>query len=128
MQKIISSDIVVAYSHCPRKAFLLMSGEQGVDVEYVKILKQKRFLQKSKYIKEIKSTRSDIQIDKSSNLKKYGDILVNVNRKSEYFEAGCDILTRTYKVSSLKKANYEPTIFIGTHNVGKEHKLELAFV
>jgi len=119
---------VVAYSHCPRKAFLLMSGEQGTDVEYVKILKQKRFLQKSKYLKEIQPTESDIQIDKPNNLKKYGDTLVNVNIKSEYFEAGCDILTRTYKVSSLTKANYEPIIFIGAHNVGKEHKLELAFV
>ncbi len=128
MQKIISSDIVVAYSHCPRKAFLLMSGEQGVDVEYVKILKQKRFLQKSRYIKEIKPTGSDIQIDKLNNTKKYGDTLVSVSLKSEYFEAGCDILTRAYKVSSIIKADYEPTIFIGSHNVGKEHKLELAFV
>ena len=128
MQKIISSEIVVAYSNCPRKAFLLMAGEQGVDVEYVKILKQKRFLQKSKYIKEINPTGSDIQIDKSNNLIKYGDTLVNVNLRSEHFGVSCDILTRTYKVSSLKKADYEPTIFIGTHNVGKEHKLELAFV
>src|SRR3972149_1376632 len=128
MQKIISSEIVVAYSNCPRKAFLLMSGEQGVDIEYVKILKQKRFLQKSKYIKEIKSTGSDIQIDKSNNLKKYGDTLVNVNLKSEYFEASCDILKQACKVPSVKRADYEPTIFIGSHNVGKEHKLELAFV
>ncbi len=128
MQKIISSDIVVAYSHCPRKAFLLMSGEQGVDVEYVKILKQKRFLRKSKYIKEIKSTGSDVQINKSYSLKKYGDALVNVNLKSEYFEAGCDILERVDKVPSSKKAGYEPTIFIGTRSISKEHKLELAFV
>ena len=70
MQKIISSDIVVAYSHCPRKAFLLMSGEQGVDVEYAKILKQKRFLQKSKYIKEMEPAGSDIQIDNLNNAKK----------------------------------------------------------
>jgi len=128
MQKIISSEIVVAYSNCPRKAFLLMSGEQGVDVEYVKILKQKRFLQKSKYAKDIKPTGSDIQIDKSNNLKKYGDTLVNVNLKSEYFEASCDILKQACKVPSVKRADYEPTIFIGSHNVGKEHKLELAFV
>lgn len=119
---------MVAYSHCPRKAFLLMSGEQGVDVEYVNILKQKGFLQKRKYIKEIKSTGSDIQIDKPNYLKKYGDTLLNVNLKSGCFEVSCDILRQTYKVSSLKKADYEPTIFIGTHSIGKEHKLELAFV
>jgi len=127
MQKLISSEIVVAYSHCPRKAFLLMSGEQGVDVEYVNILKQKRFLQKSKYIKEIKSTGFDIQIDKLNNPKKYGDTLVNVNLKSEYLEANCDILERVDKVISSKKTGYEPTLFIGTRNINKEHKLELAF-
>jgi len=103
MQKIISSDIVIAYSQCPRKAFLLISGEQSVEVEYVKILKQKEFLQKSKYIKDIEPTASDIQIDKSNNLKKYGDALVNVNLKSEYLEAKCDVLSRNYKVSSVKK-------------------------
>jgi hypothetical protein len=42
MQKVISSDIVVAYSHCPRKAFLLMSGEQGVDFEADKIFAKKQ--------------------------------------------------------------------------------------
>jgi len=76
----------------------------------------------------VEPTASDIQIDKSNNLKKYGDALVNVNLKSEYLEAKCDVLSRNYKVSSVKKAVYEPTIFIGIHNVTKEHKLELAFV
>jgi predicted RecB family nuclease len=91
-------------------------------------LKQTRFLQKSKYIREIKPTGSDIQIGKKNDFKKYGDILVNINLKSEHFETRCDILTRDNKVTSLKKTSCQPTIFIGTHNIGKEHKFELAFV
>ncbi len=48
--------------------------------------------------------------------------------KSEHFEARCDILIRDSKTTSPKNINYEPTVFIGTHNIGKEHKIELAFV
>jgi len=128
MQKIISSEIVVAYSHCPRKAFLLASGEQGVDVEYANILTQQKNFQKDKRMESISPTEFAIQIDKVNNLKKHRDILANVNLRSEYFEANCDILARVDKVSPSKKVGYEPTIFIGTHNVGQEHKLELAFV
>ena len=127
MQKIISSEIVIAYSHCPRKAFLLASGEQGVDVEYVNILTQQKNFQKDKRIESINPTEFAIQIDKSNNLKKYGDILANVNLRSEYFEANCDILERVDKMTSSRKAGYEPTIFIGTRSIKKEHKHELAF-
>jgi hypothetical protein len=116
MQKIISSEIVVAYSHCPRKAFLLASGEQGVDVEYANILTQQKNFQKDKRMESISPTEFAIQIDKANNLKKHRDILANVNLRSEYFEANCDILARVDKVSPLKKVGYEPTIFIGTHN------------
>ena len=119
---------MVAYSHCPRKAFLLASGKQGVDVEYVNILTQQKNLQKDKRIESISPTEFAIQIDKANNLKKYGDILANINLRSEYFEANCDILARVNKVSPSKRADYEPTIFIGTRSISKEHKLELALV
>jgi predicted RecB family nuclease len=128
MKKIISSDIVVAYFHCPRKAFLLMSGEQGAEVEYISILNEQRNLQKTRYINDIKPTTASIQISKPNDLRKGGNILENVKLKSEHFEARCDILIRDSKTTSPKNTNYEPTVFIGTHNIGKEHKIELAFV
>jgi len=127
MQKIISSEIVVAYSHCPRKAFLLASGEQGVDVEYVNILTQQKNLQKDKCTEGINQSELVVQINKLNSLKKYGDTLVNVNLKSEFLEANCDILERVDKMTSSRKASYEPTVFIGTRSIKKEHKHELAF-
>jgi predicted RecB family nuclease len=128
MPKIISSDIVVAYSQCLRKAFLLLIGEQGVTVEYVDILNQQKSLPQNKHIESANLSGSAIQIDEASDLKWHGNTLLNANLKSGYFEAGCDILTQVDKASSSQKAGYEPTIFIGTHGVNKEHRLELAFV
>lgn len=123
----ISSEDVVAYLHCPRKAFLLMSEEQGIAVEFANILTQRKNLQKDKCIENINPSELDVQINKSNSRKKHGDILVNVNLKSEYLEANCDILERVDKVTSSKKIGYEPTIFIGTRSINKEHKHELAF-
>lgn len=104
-----------------------MTGEQSSDVEYVNILNQKRVFPKSRYINDIKPNGGDIQVKKLSDFKKYGNVLVNVGLKSEIFEARCDILARDSKVTSPRKTNYEPITFIGVHNVGKEHKIELAF-
>ena len=41
--KIITSEIVAAYSQCPRKAYLLLvTSNQGIPNEYVQILQKKR--------------------------------------------------------------------------------------
>ena len=43
MEPIITTDIVVAYSQCPRKAYLLLfSPDKGEPHEYVQILEQQR--------------------------------------------------------------------------------------
>jgi len=122
MEKIISTDIVIAYFHCPRKAFLLTSGEQGAEVEYISILNEQMDSQKARYINGIKPTKANVQISKPNDLRNGGSILENVTLKSENLEARCNILIRDSKAISQKKTNYEPTVFIGTHNIGKEHK------
>jgi hypothetical protein len=41
MQPTITSEVVVAYAQCPRKAYLLLfNPEQGVPHEYVRILER----------------------------------------------------------------------------------------
>ena len=42
MQPTITSDVVVAYTQCPRKAYLLLfSTDKGAPHEYVQILEEK---------------------------------------------------------------------------------------
>ena len=104
-----------------------MSEEKGTDIEFVNILTERKNLQKDKCIASINPSKLDIQINKSNSRKSYGDILVNINLKSEYLDANCDILERVDKVTPPKKISYEPTIFIGTRSINNEHKHELAF-
>jgi hypothetical protein len=43
MPPVITSEVVVAYAQCPRKAYLLLfSPDKGEPQEYVELLKQQR--------------------------------------------------------------------------------------
>ena len=51
MEPTITTDIVVAYSQCPRKAYLLLfSPDKGEPHEYVQILEQQRCENQERYI------------------------------------------------------------------------------
>ena len=51
MSKTITAEILVAYSQCPRKAFLLACTETpGTAHEYIKILEQQRQNNQHKYL------------------------------------------------------------------------------
>ena len=129
MEPVITSDIVVAYSQCPRKAYHLMfSPDQGEPHEYVKILEQERRENQERYIDRLKQKHTDIQPYDAQNLRKGSEILVNARLQADGFEAECDVLTRVEGKSALGKYSYEPTICVGTHTISKEQKLEVAFV
>ena len=50
MHTTITSEIVVAYSQCPRKAFLLLcTDEQGLPHEYMRMLEQQKILNQLNY-------------------------------------------------------------------------------
>jgi predicted RecB family nuclease len=129
MEPIITSEIVVAYSQCPRKAYLLMfSPDQGDPHEYIKILEQERREHQRRYIDRLKQKSDDVQPYTADNLRKGHDVLVNANLRAEGFEASCTVLTKVEGKSAFGKYNYEPTICVGTHTISKEQKLEVAFV
>src|SRR6266568_7711942 len=61
MEPIITPDIVVAYSQCPRKAYLLLfSPDKGEPHEYVQILEQQRCENQEKYIDHLQQTHADV--------------------------------------------------------------------
>ena len=56
MEPAITTDIVVAYSQCPRKAYLLLfSPDKGEPREYVQILEQQRCENQERYIAHLRS-------------------------------------------------------------------------
>lgn len=55
MQKAITLEVVVAYVHCPRKAFLLLcTEEQGTPHEYPRILAQQQRTNQNSYVNGLK--------------------------------------------------------------------------
>src|SRR5437867_2846555 len=129
MQPTITADIVVAYSQCPRKAYLLLfSPDKGEPHEYAQLLEQQRCENQERYIDHLQQTHADVQPYSVENLRQGNKILINAHLQVDGFAADCGVLTRVEGTSTFGKYSYEPAIFVGTHSISKEQQLELSFV
>src|SRR5882724_6653952 len=129
MELIITSDVVVAYSQCPRKAYLLLfSPDKGESHEYTQILEQQRQANQERYLNRLQQTHADVQPYSVEHLRKGSKVLINAHLQVDGFAADCGILTRVEGTSTFGTHSYEPSIFVGTHSISKEQELELSFV
>ena len=129
MEPTITSEIVVAYSQCPRKAYLLLfSPDKGEPHEYVQILEQQRREHQERYIDHLQQTHADVQPYSLENLRKGSKVLSNAHLQVDGLAADCGVLTRVEGTSTFGKHSYDPSIFVGTHSVSKDQQLELSFV
>ena len=104
MEPIITTDIVVAYSQCPRKAYLLLfSPDKGEPHEYVQILEQQRCVNKERYVDRLKQTHADVQPYSLEHLRKGSELLINVHLQVEGYEADYGVLTRVEGISTFGK-------------------------
>ena len=129
MEPIITTDIVVAYSQCPRKAYLLLfSPDKGEPHEYVQILEQQRCENQERYLNRLQHIHTDIHPYSEENLRKGSKVLINAHLQVDGLAADCGVLTRVEGTSTFGKYSYQPTIFVGTYSITKEQQLELSFV
>src|SRR5262249_32912410 len=116
MEPTITSDIVVAYSQCPRKAYLLLfSPDKGEPHEYVQILEQQQQENQERYLKRVQQTHADVQPYSLENFRKGSKELIHARLQVDGFAADCGVLTRVEGTSTFGKHSYEPSIFVGTH-------------
>src|SRR2546430_2137482 len=129
MEPAITSEIVVAYSQSPRKAYLLLfSPDKGEPHEYVQILEQQRCENQERYIDYLRQTHADVPPYSLDNLRKGSTVLINAHLHVDLFVVDCGVLTKVQGTSTFGKYSYEPSIFVGTHSITKEQHLELSFV
>jgi predicted RecB family nuclease len=129
MPPVITSEVVVAYAQCPRKAYLLLfSPDKGEPQEYVELLKQQRCIHQERYIDHLKHTHPDVEPYSEENLRKGSKMLINVHLQADGFVTECALLSRVEGTSTFGKHSYEPLLCVGTHSISKEQKLELSFV
>ena len=102
MEPAITTDIVVAYSQCPRKAYLLLfSPDKGEPHEYVQILEQQRCANQERYVDRLKQTHADVQPYSLEHLRKGSKVLINAHLQVDEFAADCSVLTRVEGTSTL---------------------------
>lgn len=124
----ISTDVVVAYSQCPRKAYLMLEGKQKGKVhEYVQILAQQQAENRKRGIVALRQKFSDVHPQAEVGLKNRTDYVVEATLTADGYIAPCDLLVRNNKHSALGRHSYEPTLFTSTHTVTKEQKLVMHF-
>ena len=128
MKKIITPDIVVAYTQCKRKAFLLLcSGEKSHPHEYVFILEGQIKKNREEYMNALRLKGREIWPYSFQNIKQGKEILFDAILEHEDLKSYCDVLTRR-NGSAKRKHIYEPTLVVGSHKISKEQKLQVAFI
>ena len=128
MKPAITSEVVVAYAQCPRKAYLLLcSPDQGDPHEYVRLLERQRRENQARYLDHLKQKHADVQPYTVENLHNGREVLSNACLQADGFAAVCDVLTRVEGQSTGGKHHYEPTMCVGTHSISKEQKIAMSF-
>src|SRR5712691_10654644 len=86
MEPIITPEIVVAYSQCPRKAYLLLfSPDKGEPHEYVQILEQQRQANQERYLNRLQQTHADVHPYSEETLRKGSQVLINARLQVDGF-------------------------------------------
>ena len=101
--KAICAQVVAAYSHCPRKAFLLhCTQEHGIPQEYLDMLEECTNVSRTRYLAVLRQRSTQIRSYGDSDLSSGIDVLTEANLKAGDLEAYCDVLTT---VGSTEEAN-----------------------
>jgi predicted RecB family nuclease len=104
----LTSEVVVAHSQCPRKAYLLLrGGAPGEPHEYVRIQERRASANRERFLSTIVET---------------SEVATRRVLRQGNFEVYCDVLTRR------GGEEYEPTLIVGTGPITKEQRIALAYV
>ncbi len=92
MNVVITSEVVQAYSLCPRKAYLLMYGkEQGTLHEYEQILIKNQLAIQSRNLELLKQKHIDVYPYSVLNLEEEHKFLIDAKLVADRFQANCSI-------------------------------------
>ena len=126
--KVIRADVVSAYSHCPRKAFLLhCTEERGTPHEYQVILEEHTNVSRTSYLAALQQTSTSIRSYKDGTISSGIDVLTEANLKVADLDGYCDVLTKVRGTRRENPSTYEPTIVVGTQRIEKDQLFHLSF-
>jgi len=94
----------------------------------MQILEQQRCAHQERYLDHLKQKHADVHPYSVENLHKGVEVLIDAHLQVDGFAADCGVLTKVEGTSTFGKYSYEPCIFVGTHSISNEQKLELSYV
>jgi hypothetical protein len=129
MPPAITSEVVVAYSQCPRKAYLLLfSPDKGEPHEYEGILAEKARMSRVAHFTTLKHEQPRLRAYDAKTITHGSDVLIEATLRAPGLQAYCDVLMPMYPGISCDKPIYAPTLIVGTHTITEEQKLAVGFV
>ena len=129
MGPIITSDIVEAYALCPRKAFLLLRGEQvKVPHEYARIIEEQEAENRQAYRAGMVEAAGATGARHPADLEAGHDVILDAVVVADGLEARCDALTTSKGTVGKRGCSYEPVKVLGTRQVTKSQIVGLAYL
>jgi hypothetical protein len=102
MKSTITSEVVMAYAQCPRKAYLLLfSSDQG-NLMSTSVFWNSSSVSIKRVFDRLQQQRADVQPYTVENLRNGSEVLSHACLQADDFAAVCDVLTR---VGNRREAN-----------------------
>lgn len=129
MTKTITSDLVEAYSLCPRKAFLLMAGT-GANPgphDYELVVRDQAEANRHSHCVRLAEAGEVVPFGGQNDLAAGRDVLADAELTADGLHARCDFLTKVSEPSRLGRFSYELVKVIGTCRASRQDILGLAY-
>jgi predicted RecB family nuclease len=128
MGKPITTEIAAAYTHCPRKAFLLLSAVSPPPPHgYESLCRERGAAHRERYADQLRRNGHEFARGDRAGLDTGHRYLVGVDLQSSDLSAPCDALVRIDQGSSPESQTYSPLVFAGTYSATEDHKFALSF-
>jgi predicted RecB family nuclease len=128
MGKPITTEIAVAFTHCPRKAFLLLNATGPPPPHgYESLCRDRGAAHRDRYTDQLWREGHDVARGDREGLSAGHRYLVGVDLQASDLSASCDALVRIDQDSSPEGQTYSPLVFAGTYSVTDDHRFALWF-
>lgn len=124
---VITPELVAAYSVCPRKAFLMLRGDQAESLhEYVSVIARIAADSRDRVVGSI----GDVEVRRSSPLQNdwNASAIIDSSVIAGDLAAHIEVLLRRDTGRNKARIEFDPHLFVGTHSVTVEEKLQLALM
>jgi hypothetical protein len=125
----ISSELIEAFSLCPRKAFLLMTAataSPGLH-DYEVVIREQAEANRQAHFSRLAEGGEVVPFGVLSEMAAGREVVADADLTADGLHACCDFLTKVNESSRLGRFSYEPVKVIGTCRASRPDTLGLAY-